>query len=717
MNDSNELLGRTLGTCTLQRLIGRGGMGAVYLARQSRPRRTVAIKVLMPSMVQDARSREEFLTRFRREADAIAALDHVNILPVYEYGEQGMVAYLVMPYLNGGTLRDVLDHRGILPMAETVSIIEQAAAALDCAHAQNIVHRDLKPGNMLFHSDGRLLLADFGLAKVLHADEDPNAPPAALTSVGTIVGTPEYLSPEQASGKAVDYRTDVYSLGIVLYQMLAGRVPFTGSSAVAVALKHTLEMPPPITTFNPTVSKEVEAVMLKAVAKAPADRYASAGELAKALHLAAFGQLPATAPHTPITRSHPVPSLYTSPTPGAHVQHDALTEASTPVPSIGDGAASDHQMTLASSPSGEHHTPAPEGETMGVASVDLFPTYIQQTGEQKTPEKIAIPAAPTPVGGVASDTRQKDRPATKEQLPGASPVAAQAQQDAPPVQAKEPQKGRKQRSIQSVGMMLLGSILTLMLIVGAFFAYTTMVMKPTTQKTTTGSTPTQKAGGITQNNHPTPVASTTPANSPVVVLPGARIPAGKQLYGTLQPGAGCDTHGGQWSKSANATVQCRESGDVLLSNTGSQGIMAGTFINSLSQQGDTFPNDYVVQVEVTQQSAAQGSFGIYFRNQPGSDHQGSYAFIINPGSKTWTLYSYDDKTGAGTQLATAPLQVDLKKTVTIDVQVQGDAFNFYVDGKVQGNGIGNIYETGNVGLAVDGGTSVAYKNFELFAVS
>src|SRR5713226_5524320 len=127
---SDPLNGKTLGTCTLRRLLGRGGMGAVYLAQQSRPRRTVAVKVLMPSIVLERKSRAEFLTRFRREADAIAALDHVNIMPIYEYGEQGDIAYLVMPYVNGGTLRDVLEKHNILPLDEVVHIIEQAAAAL-----------------------------------------------------------------------------------------------------------------------------------------------------------------------------------------------------------------------------------------------------------------------------------------------------------------------------------------------------------------------------------------------------------------------------------------------------------------------------------------------------------------------------------------------------------------------------------------------------------
>ncbi|MBV9617052.1 MAG: serine/threonine protein kinase, partial [Ktedonobacteraceae bacterium] len=293
--NSNELLGQVLGTCTLQHLLGRGGMGVVYLARQSRPRRTVAVKVLASGMHTDPGARAEFLVRFRREADAIAALDHINIMPIYEYGEQGEMAYLVMPFVTGGTLRTLLEQKGILSLAEALPIIKQAAAALDCAHAQGIVHRDLKPGNILFHADGRALLADFGLAKVVRGNEDSSTSDSltTLTSVGTIIGTPEYLSPEQSTGQSIGPYTDIYSLGIVLYQMLGGRVPFTGSSPVTIALKHTMEAPPSLLQLNPTLPPAVETVVMKALAKLPEERFKSASEFAHALHAAALHPSPA----------------------------------------------------------------------------------------------------------------------------------------------------------------------------------------------------------------------------------------------------------------------------------------------------------------------------------------------------------------------------------------------------------------------------------------
>src|SRR5712692_1760057 len=288
LTDPNALLGQSLGTSTIQRLIGRGGMGAVYVAQQTRPRREVAVKVLLPALLADQPARIGFLARFRREADAIATLDHVHIIPIYDYGEQEQVAYLVMPYVTGGSLHQLLDEWGALPLSKVLPILEQAAAALDYAHSKDIIHRDLKPGNILFHADGRVLLADFGLAKLLNeTTEADHEASSGLTSAGAIIGTPEYFSPEQSTGNPVDKRTDVYSLGIVLYQMLSGRVPFTGPTAVSIAVKHTIEEPPPLTQLNPTIPHSVEAVVMKAIAKKPEHRYDSAGELARALRAAA----------------------------------------------------------------------------------------------------------------------------------------------------------------------------------------------------------------------------------------------------------------------------------------------------------------------------------------------------------------------------------------------------------------------------------------------
>src|SRR5689334_14982939 len=192
--NAEALIGTVLGTCTLQKLIGQGGMGAVYLAQQSRPRRQVAVKVLLPMTPLAPNQRVAFLERFRRETDAAASLEHPNIMPVHEYGERDGLAYLVMPYMNGGTLRDELERSGPLPLTKAVNYLDQITAALDLAHERGVIHRDIKPANILMTQDGRLVLSDFGLVKILAEEQSGKS---RLTGEGVPMGTPDYMAPEQ----------------------------------------------------------------------------------------------------------------------------------------------------------------------------------------------------------------------------------------------------------------------------------------------------------------------------------------------------------------------------------------------------------------------------------------------------------------------------------------------------------------------------------------
>src|SRR2546421_9990720 len=278
--DVKELLGVTLGNCTIERIIGRGGMGAVFLAQQSRPVRVVAVKVLIPAAGYDPDELRVFLVRFRREADTVAQLEHKNILPIYEYEEAVVdgqrLAYLVMPYIRGGTLRERIDEmrrEGKQFDLNTVAgYISQVAEALSYAHSLGVVHRDIKPGNLLFHSDGRLLLSDFGIVRL-------SAMPT-LTMAGSFLGTAEYASPEQVSGGLVDARSDIYSLGIILFELLTGSVPFSGPNPFVVMPKHINEPVPSVRTLRPDLSPAIEFVVKKALAKQPQDRYQSATEMA-----------------------------------------------------------------------------------------------------------------------------------------------------------------------------------------------------------------------------------------------------------------------------------------------------------------------------------------------------------------------------------------------------------------------------------------------------
>jgi tRNA A-37 threonylcarbamoyl transferase component Bud32 len=293
--DVKELVGVSLGTCTIERIIGQGGMGAVFLAQQSRPARTVAVKVLIPPSGYDADELRIVFERFRREANTIAKLEHKNILPVYEYEEAEVngqrLAYLVMPYIRGGTLRERIDEmrrEGRQFDLDTVgNYINQVADALTYAHGLGVVHRDIKPGNLLFHTDGRLLLSDFG---IVHLRAMPS-----LTMAGSFLGTAEYASPEQISGGAVDARSDIYSLGIVLFELLTGKVPFSGPTPFVVMPKHIHEPVPSVRAIRPDLSPAVEFVVKKALAKQPKDRYASASEMAADFQAAISSALSAAA--------------------------------------------------------------------------------------------------------------------------------------------------------------------------------------------------------------------------------------------------------------------------------------------------------------------------------------------------------------------------------------------------------------------------------------
>ncbi len=298
----DALTGRRLGSCVLEALLGTGGMGAVYLARQERPHRRVAVKVLRPQLASDPDAWQLFLARFRREADATAALDHANIVPIFEFGEEDGIAYLVMPYLVDGSLNALLAREGPQPLARAVRFVEQAAAALDHAHQHGIVHRDVKPSNLLLHPDGRLLLADFGIARTMTQLEQLLPASAAgrhqplldddvaLTQMGVAMGTPEYMAPEQIHGGPVSAATDIYALGIVTYVILTGQSPFAGGDMHTVLASQLADPPRPLRTTRPDVPARVEEVLFAALAKEPVDRPATAGDYAEALHAASRGR-------------------------------------------------------------------------------------------------------------------------------------------------------------------------------------------------------------------------------------------------------------------------------------------------------------------------------------------------------------------------------------------------------------------------------------------
>jgi predicted Ser/Thr protein kinase len=267
----DELIGKAFGPYTIVEKIGEGGMAVVYKGYQESLNRYVAVKVLRGELARD----QQFIARFRREALASGRLNHPNILHVYDAGVAHGVYYIVMDYARGGSLKELIV-RGPLDPERAISITAQVADALDYAHRQGLVHRDVKPTNILLTSEGRPLLGDFGIAKVLHET-------SKLTRTGTSIGTPDYMAPEQIQGEEVDGRTDLYALGIVLYEMLTGRVPFLANTPAALLYKHVNEPPPPLRSLGVDAPGWLQAVLDKALAKRPQDRFQRGSRLAQAL--------------------------------------------------------------------------------------------------------------------------------------------------------------------------------------------------------------------------------------------------------------------------------------------------------------------------------------------------------------------------------------------------------------------------------------------------
>ena len=261
----SEMEGQSLGPYQITDVIGRGGMAVVYRALQPALRRYVAIKVLPGYFVHE----EGFRVRFQQEAETVARLEHPNILPIYDYGQEGDIPYIVMPLVSGGTLREWLAES--VPLESALQVFSRVLNALEYAHTRQpaIVHRDIKPSNILMSQGDWPLLTDFGIAKIVE-------PTMRVTRSGTMVGTPEYMSPEQSEGKLVDHRADIYAMGIMLYEMLTGRLPFTGQTPVAIILQHVKDEVPSPRSLNPALSPVWDDVIQRALAKNAEDRYPTA---------------------------------------------------------------------------------------------------------------------------------------------------------------------------------------------------------------------------------------------------------------------------------------------------------------------------------------------------------------------------------------------------------------------------------------------------------
>jgi serine/threonine-protein kinase len=306
LTPSDPLLGQTLaGKYRVEKLIKRGGMGAVYQGKHVLMDKTVAIKVLRPSLAVD----DDVVARFSREAKAASRISHPHAVSVTDFGEsENGIVFLVMEYLDGRTLKEIIRSEGAMPLSRVVEIIRQVTGALDAAHGQGVVHRDLKSDNiMVSQTNGGdwAKVLDFGIAKIQQpaSVKDPD-----ITAPNLVIGTPQYMSPEQCSQlQPLDARSDIYSLGVIVYEMLAGRVPFTGESPTMIMMQHVQDAPPSVLSTRPDLPPAVDGVIARALAKVPADRFQTAGELFAALSTAAGAEVSAAPRSMETVISVPIP--------------------------------------------------------------------------------------------------------------------------------------------------------------------------------------------------------------------------------------------------------------------------------------------------------------------------------------------------------------------------------------------------------------------------
>ncbi|HXV97869.1 MAG TPA: protein kinase, partial [Anaerolineae bacterium] len=349
-----DLVGKTVGKYRIVARLGRGGMAEVYKAYQPGLDRYVGIKVLHAHLIDD----KDFIGRFEREALAVGKLRHANIVQALDFDREGEMYFMAMEFIDGPTLKDELKARRIannpFTLKEISRIFTALCSAIDYAHTRGMVHRDLKPANVMINQEGQVVLTDFGIARILGATQ--------YTQTGAMSGTPAYMSPEQGQGERGDERSDIYSLGVMLYEMVTGVVPYDGDTPFAVIMKHISEPLPLPTKVNPSLPESVERVILKAMSKGPEDRYQTAGEMARALR-EAIGVLPGEE-NLPLPVVAPRPEIQ-------QIDHTtgfvtAAEKAATSVSTAGDGA------TVLSSPNTSTGTMV----TTPAKSVPMLPVII-----------------------------------------------------------------------------------------------------------------------------------------------------------------------------------------------------------------------------------------------------------------------------------------------------------------------------------------------------
>ena len=632
-----QLIGRQLGPYRLLQGVGRGGMAEVYLAEDQRLDRKVAIKILPAAMAQEG----EFKARFEREARALARLQHPHILPVYNYGQQDGLTYLVMPYITDGSLDQRMKNaRGPLPLNQIVQWTEEMSSALQFAHDQGIIHRDVKPGNMLMSSGDHLLLSDFGIAKVVDAN-------TSLTNTGVTVGSPEYMAPEQASG-AADYRSDIYSLGVVVYKMLTGQVPFSASTPMQVMFRHVQEPPPAPRVHNPAISPQVEAVVLQALAKRPEQRFQSANVLAAALKSAANAGTP------PLAN----PAFYTQPASGP--------------------ASSFSQASIQTPPQSAYPAQSPSGP----------PAYPSHTAFNQPVSSYNQPVSPYPAtyeSTLYDPSRQ--RPEARGAWASQPPPAIAPVQVYP---GQRPQVSPPRKSGKGVVIAILAVSLVIAATLGGGIYYVG------SHRSNTAQTQQTRTAGVT----PTSIPTTIPLLYSVInpSCDDAPLWASNQVAATNMS---CKSDGLYLSRPTTTDF----TSSIFLQSYPKE--PASGFPADYRLEVDTT----LSVLDPSQASNDLTGFGIIFRNQTGHGGYffmvdpvaGAWVFKIEDAQGNPFKMQRDGSTAIQTgQGAKNHLRVDVK----------GNQFVGYVNGMQVGSATDSSFDGGNVGLVVAfKGMTVVYTNF------
>ena len=368
----SNLIGKTLGNYQIVERIGRGGMAEVYKGYHPRLDRHVAIKILHGFLAEG----QDFLERFEREAKAVASLRHPNIVQIHDYETKEDQYYMVMEYVDGATLTDVLiqysKSKDTMPLQEVYSIIKQVSDALDYAHKHGLIHRDIKPSNILIDNVGNTFLTDFGIAKIVSSTQ--------FTATGALIGTPAYMSPEQCKGTDLTHVSDLYSLGIILYEMLTGLVPYDSETPLSVLQKHITEPVPSLETLRADLPATFEKVIKKALAKEPEDRYQRANEMCKALERA-LSEVEGTGEKAKADIEEPTPADTTT-KPTVVMEGDDITDAT-------------FQPTVVMEETKEEEAVPPVEEKIEVEAVKEPPP--ERKKEQPSPKRKVKAKKPKPV--------------------------------------------------------------------------------------------------------------------------------------------------------------------------------------------------------------------------------------------------------------------------------------------------------------------------------